>query len=74
MGEVPPTKVKKLMNGAKKQQVINRFEIQPMGSVTCGWYCITAAKALTKGTMEDFIAKFSMRDFKGNDRTLRRLV
>lgn len=73
MGEVPPQKVKKLMNGTKKPQVINRFEIQPMGSVTCGWYCIAAARALTKGNMEDFIAKFSMTDFKKNDRLLKRL-
>jgi hypothetical protein len=72
MGEVPPTKVKKLMNGTKKKQVINRFELQPMGSVTCGWYCVAAAKVLTNHDLKDFIDKFSMSDFKKNDVTLRR--
>lgn len=71
MGEVPPQSVKKLMNKTRKKQLINRFQLQPMGSSSCGWWCIAVAKALEKGVpMEDFILHFDMHDPEKNDKTL----
>jgi hypothetical protein len=58
------------MRATGKKQVINKFELQPMGSVTCGYWCLAAAKALEHMSMADFISHFSMGDFKLNDKTL----
>lgn len=71
MGQVPPAIVKRLMRSSGKKQIINKFELQPMGSVTCGWWCVAAAKALGSGMpMQDFISHFDMNDFHKNDKTL----
>lgn len=71
MGQVPPKIVKRLMRSTGKKQIINKFELQPMGSVTCGWWAIAAAKALGNGMpMADFITLFDMHDFKKNDKEL----
>ena len=70
MGSIPPSIVKRLMRTTGKKQVINKFELQPVGSVTCGWWAIAAAKALEKMEMSDFISHFDMNNFKRNDKTL----
>lgn len=58
------------MTGTRKKKVINRFELQPMGSVTCGWWCLAAARAFEHMSMAEFIANFNMGDFKANDKEL----
>lgn len=70
MGEVPPTSIKSRMKATGKKQVINNIELQPMGSVTCGWWCLAAAKALQHMSLSDFVREFSPQDFKANDKQL----
>lgn len=71
MGQVPPTIVKKLMNSTRKKKVINKFQLQPMGSVTCGWWAIAAATAFEEGkSMADFIAHFDLQHPAANDSIL----
>lgn len=71
MGEVPPRSVKTLMTKTHKPQTINKFQLQPIGSSSCGWWCIMTAQALAKGMpLSDFISHFSMNDPPKNDQIL----
>lgn len=71
MGQVPPSSVKRLMKDTGKKQVINKFELQPMGTDACGWYCIAAATAFEEGkSMSDFISHFDLNDPSKNDKIL----
>lgn len=74
MGQVPPSSVKRLMNATRKKKVINKFELQPLGTDACGWYAIAAATAFGEGkSMADFIAHFDLNDPSKNDTILARL-
>ncbi len=71
MGEVPPTSVKRLMASTGKKKAINRFELQPMGTDSCGWWCIAAAAAAEEGkTMSDFISMFDLDTPTHNEKLL----
>lgn len=63
-----------LMRATGKDKAINKFQLQPMDSITCGYWCIAAAKAFDRGMpMADFIAKFDLQNPKKNDMTIKRM-
>lgn len=71
MGQVPPTEVKRLMVKTGKKQSINKFQLQPMGSDSCGWWAVAAAQSLGAGIpLADFILHFDLKDPPKNDRIL----
>jgi hypothetical protein len=74
MGEVPPVKIKQFMNRTGKKQVVNKLQLQPLKSSSCGWWDIAAAVAFEKGqSLSQFVSHFSQHDIEGNDSDLHRL-
>lgn len=74
MGEVPPVKIKQFMARTGKKQTINKYQLQPLNSTSCGWWDIAAATAFDKGqSLPQFISHFSQHDIGGNDRDLHHL-
>lgn len=71
MGQVPPKEVKQLMTNTRKKKAINKFQLQSMGSDSCGWWCVAAATAMGGGVpMEDFILKFDLKNPEHNEQLL----
>jgi len=73
MGEVPPQSIKKFMDWTGKRQVINKLELQAMGSVTCGYWCELIADLLNKGeSMKTITSHFSKSSPEHNDELIQK--
>ena len=73
MGQVPPTQIKAFMKRTGKKQVINKLELQALGSVVCGYWCEMVADLLNKGeSMSAIQHHFSDTSPQYNDELIKR--
>ena len=74
-GEVPPKSVRSAMRKSGKKMKIHHFMLQPLGSSSCGWYCVAAAKEMMgkEDGMENFLSHFDLNDTKDNDKILAKM-
>lgn len=70
-GIIPPLNVRKWMKKNKKESVYSSNQIQPIGSVLCGYYVIWYLIMRTRGVSQyDLLYKFKNDNEKSNDKKL----
>lgn len=71
MGEVPPKSVARIMKQTKKKTFISPYQLQSMGSVTCGYFCVVMAQALEGGgDYHHLLHTFDLNSTAANERAI----
>jgi hypothetical protein len=67
VGEVPPVVIARYMNTTHKKSSINKTDLQPLGTSSCGWWCIFAAKMFLAGqSLPQVLSHFSSNPHANN--------
>lgn len=61
IGEIPPTSIHDFMEKTGKSSQVNTYDLQPLGTASCGWWCIYVAQKLLLGkSLKEIVHEFSM--------------
>lgn len=61
IGEIPPQSIHNLMEKTGKSTQVNAYDLQPLGTSSCGWWCIYVAQRLLSGkSLDSIVHEFSM--------------
>lgn len=69
MGEVPPQNILKIIKQSGKKLLKNPYELQTMGTVTCGYFCIVVVMMLHGGySFQKILESFNLNDTSSNEK------
>ena len=74
-GVDPCHEVLKFMKQTKKNVVVSNYQIQKLGTIMCGYFCIYVCNELINSTpFHDILLKFDPNHYQNNDKIIKQLL